>query len=178
MIRIQADSFNRICMKYFPLNAALLITIFFAGILCGCQSNIQFHSFQSVKKEWDKKDTVTFYLDTTLTNRTYRMEIEIRHTERYPFRDLWLCIHRPTAASHSTDTIHLQLATPEGKWIGNGKNFLQYTSPSETIYLQPHDSILQITHLMQKNPLEGIRDIGIKLHFPVPGSINTEKDKK
>lgn len=144
----------------------------------GCQPSPQYHSYQQVGPSWENKDTLSFLLPHSLTlPGTYSLEIDIRHTIRYPYRDIWLALSRPAQPDLPADTFHLYLSDEEGNWKGNGKTLIQYVQTVGTIRLQEADSILQLTHLMKENPLEEVSDIGICL-LPLTGSIDTQKDEK
>lgn len=160
------------------LSVCICLWSLLAIMTSGCQPSPQYHSYQQVGPSWENKDTLSFQLPHSLSlPGTYSLEIDIRHTVRYPFRDIWLALNRPAQPDLPADTFHLYLSDEEGSWKGNGKTLIQYVQTVGTIRLQEADSILQLTHLMKENPLEEVSDIGIRL-LPLTGGIDTQKDKK
>lgn len=137
------------------------LTYFLSFILllfASCQETI-YYSYQPVEYTgWDKNDTLIFKFHTPIsTHESLEYQIGIRHKDSYKYRDIWLTINR--------DTVHLYLADSIGRWKGNGISGLcQITFPYNPSRLH-NDSIkeLQITHIMQENPLPGIHDLGISI---------------
>lgn len=149
--------------------------------LVACQTDTIYHKYQIIPSEkgWQKKDTLQFTLPSDLTHRHFNMEIGIRHSELYPYQDIWMEIRHPLSSSYKSDTLHIYMADDDGNWKGKGTSgsYYQLTKQVGHITLHPADSILQVVSLMKDNTLKGIHDIGIRLS-PFTGSINTQKDKK
>lgn len=114
--------------------------------LGSCQNNTAYYNYQSLSKnEWSKTDTLQFFLPDTLNAGEYNLEIGVRHTGKYPYRDLWLELTQYVLDEQSqtnswieqTDTFHLYLADEKGKWLGNGttSSFFQFLSPCGTLTL-------------------------------------------
>ena len=133
-------------------------------LLTACQNHTVYHVFQPVPETgWRKSDTLTYTLPTNASSASYTYKIGIRHKDCYPYRDIWMTIKY---ANH-VDTLHLYLADKTGNWKGNGiGNTRQYTAPiSLNPAFQLTDSInpIQLSHIMQDEPLMGISDIGIQV---------------
>lgn len=159
------------------IGISLFLALLF--LLPSCEKNTTYHSYRSIPFHgWDKADTLIYTLSGNLTGKTYQVEIGVRHNETYPFRDLWIEIHHPLIPHSPHERIHLYLADKHGNWKGTGTagNLYQYTAKGLKLELQPGDSILQITHIMNTSPLQGISDIGIRLSFP--RGVNPQKDKQ
>lgn len=149
-------------------------------LLIGCKNEATvYHQYRTVSSQgWEREDTLSFALpDSTLAGHCYQLEIGLRHTENYAFRDIWIAVLRPHSSSTAYDTIHLELADTEGKWYGKGNasTFYQFQAPAGTIYLAYTDTLLQLVHLMKTPCLKGITDAGIRLSLT--GSIDAQKDK-
>ncbi len=98
------------------------------------------------------------------------MDIGVRHTTQYAYRDLWLYIRfnlcdsiRPT----NDERVHLFLAQEDGRWNGTGisGNYQSLIAYPNILNIKINDSIneIRITHAMLDNPLKDIKDIGIRL---------------
>lgn len=96
--------------------------------LYACQQDMVYFEYEPVPtKGWSRQDTLQFYLPDTLSVGTYNLEIGVRHSGKYPYRDLWLELTQyvpDVRAAHEwierKDTFHLFLANEQGYWIGTG----------------------------------------------------------
>ncbi|MBR1595190.1 MAG: gliding motility lipoprotein GldH [Phocaeicola sp.] len=158
---------NRHRRKRIRLSLFILCAILFLS----CQQETAYFSFQPVPiTGWTKKDTLVFTLPPTLESGQYRMDIGVRHTTQYAYRDLWLYIRfnlcdsiRPT----NDERVHLFLAREDGRWNGTGisGNYQSLIAYPNILNIKINDSIneIRITHAMLDNPLKDIKDIGIRL---------------
>lgn len=156
----------------------ILIILISLTTLNSCQKDTVYFHYQSLsEKGWEKTDTLTFSLPPELTGHSYKMQIGLRHTGIYPYRDIWMEMRQPFSKETVPDTLHIQLADSLGNWYGKGTagHHIQYLSAEKTVRLNPADSCLQLILIMNDNPLKGIADVGIRLM--VSGSIDAEKNK-
>ena len=118
--------------------------------LNSCQDETVYYSYQSLSKnEWSKTDTLQFFLPDTLKAGEYNLEIGVRHTGKYPYRDLWLELIQYVQNEQSQsanwierkDTFHLYLADEKGNWSGNGttSSFFQMLSPCGILTLPDYE---------------------------------------
>ena len=161
-------------MKHFKF--FLITTMLLTG--CGNEATV-YHQYRAVSPQgWEQTDTLSFTLpDSTFAGHRYQLEIGLRHTENYAYRDIWIALIHPLSTPPMCDTIHLELADTKGKWHGEGNasTFYQFHAQTGEISLSPTDTILQLVHLMKASCLKGITDAGIRLSLT--GSIDTQKDK-
>ena len=147
----------------------IIVLFCLVWIICACQENTRYHSYQSIKRTgWGRMDTISFHLPPRIPDGEYDMQIGIRFSEKYPYRDIWLGIsYANDSLIISKDTLHLYLATENGEWAGNGfGGLIQYT------YQHPHPFLTQdserksrifINHLMNDSILKEVYDIGVKI---------------
>lgn len=93
--------------------------------------------------------------------------MDVRYTEKFPYRDLWLLVRHNMADSlhWHTDTLCCPLFDEEGHPLGNGLLELFQTEVSCTTIISP-DSVhtcVQIMHCMADDSLEGVTDVGIRI---------------
>ena len=128
-------------------------------LITSCTGHNRFHSYLPVNKDgWKRTDTLCFHAVPIDTNRNcMEISLGIRHTHRYPYRDIWLTIGK--------DTLHIDLADEQGRWKGKGIGDMRLIQQEATINLTKMDScgIIRIHHIMQHDPLPGISDIGIEV---------------
>ena len=155
------------------------------GIIVGmcavaCQPDTLYHTYRTTgERGWTKEDTLEFRIPKELTGRQHRMEMGIKHTESYPYQDLWIGIRRPGSPGLPVDTLHIFLADSAGRWTGTGMSgsSFQCTSAPVPFTLTDGDTLLQVIHLMAHRRLPGITDVGLRLSS-FPGSVNPQKDEQ
>ncbi|MGM9837030.1 MAG: gliding motility lipoprotein GldH [Paludibacteraceae bacterium] len=131
--------------------------------LCAaCSSNIIYSDFRSVPLQgWAADSVLWFSFDIMDTVSTYEMQICVRHTEQYPFQNMWLFV----SDSVSQDTIEFYMADDRGEWLGNGHHngILEMPVLYEENYHFPHAGrqVLGVRHGMREEYLRGIADVGI-----------------
>lgn len=122
-----------------------------------------FTTFRGAK--WDYAEPVTFSVDTLRDSISRKGDIvlTLRHTNGYPFSNLWLEISSEKDDSIlRTDTLNIMLADIYGAWLGHG------SGPS----IQVVDTVLRDTelaihtnfrvrHIMRVDTLQGIEQLGI-----------------
>jgi gliding motility-associated lipoprotein GldH len=102
--------------------------------------------------------------DYTITDKdaAYSILVYVRHTERYPYQNMWLFVED----SLRSDTIEFYLADDRGQWLGNKHHgFIEMPVLLESNYHYPdtgHYS-LSIRHGMRDSLLRGITDVGIEI---------------
>lgn len=110
---------------------------------------------------WRYDDTVTF-----VTQKAEgELRVAVRHSIRYPYRNIWLEVTRtgPDSASVPVrDTVELELADPFGLWKGTG---IGPTRQREAI-VAPKVSVdsgtsIAIRHIMRLDTLPLIEQTGI-----------------
>ena len=153
---MQADRKRKtITMK---LKQIIMTTAASVLLFVACATDRQYHQYQHVNSEgWDKNDTVRFIPDTPLpTDRASQCHIGIRHDDSYPYRDIWLAIGH--------DTVHVYLADKDGNWIGDGIGQMRQLEVPINLH-HATDSItrIDVTHIMEHNPLPGLHNIGLRI---------------
>ena len=126
------------------------MAVFLLTTLYACQPSTVYYSYEVVPAEgWRKCDTLNFILPDTLTPKTYHMEIGLRHSGKYPYRDIWLELtqyipseSKPKEWKERKDTIHIYLANEKGKWNSTGTTggYYQLLSPAGSLTIYPNRS--------------------------------------
>ena len=141
-------------------------------VMTACQGNVLYHSYCPLSPDgWDRCDTVWFDADVQFDETmAYQYRIGIRHSDSYPYRDIWLKAGR--------DTLHIHLADGEGRWKGNGIGETHLLELPVNLYA-PEDTSgrIGVIHLMQHNPLPGVSHIGLCLMKAASG-IQAQEDKQ
>ena len=129
-------------------------------LITSCTGHNRFHSYLPVNKDgWKRTDTLCFHAVPIDTNRNcMEISLGIRHTHKYPYRDIYVSIGK--------DTLHIDLADEQGRWKGKGIGDMRLVQQEASISLTDMDSCgtIRIHHIMRHDPLPGISDIGIEVH--------------
>ncbi len=142
----------------------LLIAVF---LLVGCDKNTLMHSYQPLKdNSWDRADTIRFTLPALAQDDNCSMLVGLRLNNRYPYEQLVLQVEQvlqhPTA--HRLDTVYYQLTNERGDFTEEGVDYFQYETEGLPLDLKKGQTgEIKIRHLMHREVLPGITDVGIHI---------------
>lgn len=147
---------------------AALLTVLAALTASACTRSTLMHSYCSIPVSgWEQSDRLTYDLDTVRDGGTYSVSLGVRTTSGYPYQKLWLAVdaelHSPDTTY--TDTLVCSFVKSDGTRNGKGTDTYQYDFDFGTIDLKKGQSgRFTVHHIMQKEILPGVSDIGIKLY--------------
>ena len=128
-----------------------------------CHNNIEYSRFHSISSgEWSVDSVMEFPFKVVRTEPSYRMIIYVRHTERYPYQNMWLFVDN----GPYRDTIEFYLADDRGQWLGDHRNgWIEMPVLSEENYHFPDTGnyTVRIQHAMRDSLLRGITDVGLEI---------------
>jgi gliding motility-associated lipoprotein GldH len=151
---------KRLVIGHWSLLIGLIAT---ALSLSSCRNDIVYCQFMPISSEkWEVDSVAQFDYSIEDTKSNYRMLIYVRHTERYPYQNMWLFVddngHR--------DTIEFYLADDRGQWLGNrhhGVMEMPVLWEDTRQYADTGHYSLTIRHGMRDTLLRGITDIGLEI---------------
>lgn len=146
--------------------------------ITGCRHETVYHTYQPTGENgWLAHDSLFYALPSQALPGTFQLHIGVRHTELYPYKDLWIEIGKKGNTAAPKDTFHLYLTDKEGHWHHSTTGRLyQCDTEAGTLCLSSQDTLLYMIHLMSDSLLTGIHDAGIRLSLP--SRIDTEKHKE
>lgn len=151
--------------------------IFFLLLVTGiasCDKVELYERMQNIKNAaWDSQQVASFSFEIADTVKPYQIYVVLRHTNEYPFRNIWLNV----GLQQPGDTLKYQqfelpLAAPD-KWLGTGMDDIY--EHRALLFPQPvHFSksglvTFTLQHTMRRNPLPGVMQAGIRVE-PVANS--------
>lgn len=148
-------------------------TIFCAVFFISCNSNRVFEENKEIaKNNWDYNTPLSFKVNITDTVALHNMYINVRNAGFYRFSNLFLFVntHLPNGIT-TRDTVEITLASPEGKWLGDGLGDIydnRYLFRKQFKFPMAGDYTFDLIQGMRVNPLPGIMDAGVRI----------EKDKR
>lgn len=149
-----------------------LLPLFFALIaFVACTERAAYKSYHTVSIDgWDAADSIVFSIDSLPKRGTFIPTIGLRSSaaEAYEFRTLYLEVkQRWQGSSLRCDTLACELREDRGEMDGKGTFYYQYEFPLKKVSLQAGQSgRIVIRHIMRKEILSGISDIGFLLLPP------------
>lgn len=119
--------------------------------------------FSSVPSgNWHIDSIAKFDYTIADTSADYTMLIHVRHTERYPYQNIYLFLEDDT----QRDTIAFFLADDRGNWLGDSHNGFIEMSVSYGEHKHFPDTgtyHLSIQHGMRDSLLRGVTDVGLEI---------------
>ncbi len=141
----------------------LLSLIAYVTVLTSCKNDILYSQFHSISSNnWHVDSIVHFDYTIADTTHYYNMQIYIRHTERYPYQNIWLYLGDST----SVDSMNVYLADERGKWYGDSNNgFIEVAVPfgKHLHFADTGTYHLAIQHGMRDSVLRGVTEVGLEL---------------
>lgn len=136
-------------------------------LLAACVNKNIYTDFHSFKNgEWNQDSICYFEVNISDTISPYRISIETRNNNLYPYRNIWLFIEIITpSGSVRKDTIGFDLADNYGNWLGKGLSVyeLEHIYENSFIFRQPGIYTFSVKQGMRDDVLRGVNEIGIKL---------------
>ena len=90
--------------------------------LSACDSAKVFEENIALEKHiWKLENHLQFHTEIEDTLIEMNIIVNIRHTARYPFSNLWLFVNTTNPqGAQSNDTLECVLAAQDGRWLGSG----------------------------------------------------------
>ena len=131
--------------------------------LSSCRKDIVYSHFCPVTSaKWHVDSVAQFDYQISDAQPSYRMLVYVRHTERYPYQNMWMFI----GDDIYRDTIEFYLADDRGQWLGDKHHgFVEMPVLIETDYHFPDTGTyhMSIQHGMRDSVLSGITDVGFEI---------------
>ena len=145
-------------------NLYILIIGLSVWLLSSCSAgDIVYSRFSPIPSEkWQADSIVRFDYHIDDAAATYRMLVYVRHTERYPYQNMWLFVGN---ALHR-DTIEFYLADDRGQWLGDshqGFIEMQVLLAENRHFSDTGSYYMEVQHAMRDTLLRGVTDIGLEI---------------
>jgi len=141
----------------------ILISVLLTALLVSCSRGIVYSHMTPIPSgEWHMDSAMHFDYMITDTAAAYQVLVYVRHTERYPYQNMWLFV----GDSMHCDTIEFYLADDRGQWLGERHHgFMEMPVLLEENYRFPDTGRyhLDIKHGMRDSLLRGVTDVGVEV---------------
>lgn len=112
-------------------------------------------------------DTILLSVQVTDTTEVYDLAVTLRHTELYPYQNLWLFVQGIDSLSPlPADTVMACLADDRGRWLARraGRYYTGFVTMERHIeFAHPGTYTFAIVQAMRDSLITGIADIGLEL---------------
>jgi gliding motility-associated lipoprotein GldH len=141
----------------------ILLIAAVASLLSACSHDIVYSQFMPIPSDkWAIDSVLRFDYAISDAAADYRMIVYVRHSERYPYQNMWLFI----GDGQRQDTIEFYLADDRGQWLGDQNHgFIEMPVLLEEEKHFPDTGAYSLTiqHGMRDSLLRGITDIGVEI---------------
>lgn len=148
------------------MKKSLLIAIT-SLLLVSCQGDIVYTAFNTLPHVgWEVDSNLCYQPIITDSTADYQMLLTIRHTDAYPYQNLWLFVDVQKDSIHITrDTIECNMANERGEWLGGGLSIRELPLLYHNNYRFDNSGAYQIsiTQGMRNDTLIGITEVGVKI---------------
>ncbi|MBA3647333.1 MAG: gliding motility lipoprotein GldH [Chitinophagales bacterium] len=145
-----------------------LFLFLISALLFSCDKNRIYEKNIPIEKNiWDSKVIALYPVEISDTSLLYNIYVNIRHTDNYPYQNIWLNIGTEFPdGNKATKRIEVMLSTDAGKWFGEGLGDIwDYRSMIEenAYFQQPGLYTFSIEQNMRADPLPGIMSAGLRI---------------
>ena len=128
-----------------------------------CKNEVYYSQFSSIPSgNWHMDSVAHFDYMIDDTASAYKMTLYVRHTDSYPYQNIWLFVGDSTAC----DSLNIALADDRGVWYGESHNgFMEMPIVfGENIHYADTGSYhLMIQHGMRDTMLRGVTEVGLEI---------------
>ena len=141
-------------------------------LLASCRPSPQYQDHYNIPDgAWQASYKPEFHFTITDTAAAYQLFLLIRHTDVYPFSNIWINMDSkaPGDTSWGKTRIEIPLAAPSGQWLGRGAGELweqrvPITTPMRPAFFAKNgDYTVRLSHDMRRNPLPEVLTIGLRV---------------
>lgn len=142
----------------------LLVAILF---LAACNGTTLFTQAVNFHDSWPKDKAAKFTVPVEDTLSLFNFYIDIRHTGKYRYSNLYLFMQtRFPNGTYTRDTLEIMLANVQGKWLGKGWGEIKEDRillKSKLRFPMSGDYEFMMWQAMRVDTLKAIRSVGVDI---------------
>jgi gliding motility-associated lipoprotein GldH len=123
--------------------------------------------------EWKSNFQPSFTFNISDTAAEYNVYVTVRHTNHYPYNNLWVqsALQLPGNDTLLAQKLDLQLASPEG-WYGIGMDDIYEVrikiTKQSAVFPRTGPVTFTLKQIMRQDPLPGILQVGMRIEKDRP----------
>jgi gliding motility-associated lipoprotein GldH len=181
--------YNKQEMKMIQKGQASFVTILLLciALLSGCLESPYYQKQAGIPQNlWNYKYMPSFEFEVTDTTCLYDVYFLVRHTNAYPFSNIWMNIHtqQPGDTTSSKQRVNVLLAASSGinsgQWLGRGmgeiyEHKMRITHEGDSAILSRKGKyIFRFEQNMRINPLPEILQVGLRVERGKPRNFRPQ----
>ena len=144
----------------------------FIVALAGCGISPQYQDHVTIPhNQWDYSFQPTFKFNISDTSARYHMFFILRHTDAYPYNNLWVNMGTkgPGDSTFRDMRLDLSLTTPAGQWKGrNLGDIYEHRTEINSVntpvsFVRPGEYTIRLSQIMRMDHLPELLQVGIRL---------------
>lgn len=149
----------------------LLLILFSAILFASCGQSPYYQQVETIPQNvWTNKYRPHFKFNISDTTAAYDMFFIIRHTEAYPYSNIWLwmSVKKPGDTTFERMRIEIPLATPAGQWEGRGMGELweqrmNINTGSQKPFTRKGEYEIYMEQDMRTDKLPEVLNVGLRI---------------
>jgi len=150
----------------------IILTLVVILFVTSCQKKSAYQNAETIPdSKWAMGQIISFR-DSLTENDPEKLhfEINLRHTNIYPYQNIWLYIQTKCSdGSTRMDSIDWKISEPNGRWLGTGWGSLYniaYQLPDLEIKKnnQKRWFNIEIQHGLRDEYIKGVENVGVRLY--------------
>ncbi len=146
-----------------------ILSLVFIGLFASCGKRTIYSEYQAIPHSgWEADSAVAFTFTITDSLAAYDLILHVRHTQQYPYQNMWMFVEGVTPTGALVDTIEFYLADQRGQWLGNGWGNLREMPVlyiHKMVFPASGDYTCRIYQGMRDECLRGINDVGLSVEI-------------
>lgn len=149
------------------INILAILILTLLGMF-SCNSNQLYDEYKKIENEsWNLNNKLKFEFEVDDTVGFYNIFIAVRHTQDYPYNNLWLFVKSSAPNGRTAlDTVEIILSDNRGKWLGSGLGDiydLDFLWKKGVRFAIPGKYIVEYQQAMRIDDLMGIKKMGLRV---------------
>jgi gliding motility-associated lipoprotein GldH len=145
-----------------------LYILLFLVFLFSCKHIHVYDNYTEIDSDgWHYNERIYFKVDITDTSEYYNVYLNIRNTGEYSYSNIWMnCSKKSPNNEVKNQKLEFTLATPDGRWIGNGIGDIidnQFILEEKVKFHEKGIYTYFFNHEMRQDEIGGIMNIGLTI---------------
>ena len=139
-----------------------------------CDEKRVFDEYKEIGGVWKKEDVKRFVFKQEDTINPYNLFLNIRNTNEYPFRNLFVIVNLKQPDNLvKVDTLEYLMTTPDGSLLGEGFSDVKESKlwyQEKFVFKQKGEYVLEVQQALRETgsvsgveELKGVTDIGFRI---------------
>lgn len=160
--------------------AGIVGFVILSVVLSGCLSSPFYQNEESLPgNTWPYQYRPSFKFEISDTSSYYNLYFLIRHTEAYPFENIWVWVYakQPGDSTFEKTRIEIPLAERSGKWLGRGMGEIWEQRMPIALDKTFKKGVYEVRfeQNMRVNPLPEVLHVGLRIEKAGPRNFTAHK---